>query len=96
MSTTQLVETGDCLRAMMSELISGFYIEEFVSGGPKNNAYRIVDPVTRNHETACKVRGITLNYSVSQMVNFDVMNVMIWRGDDTETVTVHSERKIKG
>ena len=91
----QLVETGDCLGAMTSELKPGFHIEEFVSGGPKNYAYRIVDPVTGNRETVCKVRGITLNYSASQTVNFDVMKALILRGDDTETVTVHTEHKIK-
>ena len=65
---------------MTLELKSGFHIEEFVSGGPKNYAYRIVDFVTGNCETACKVRGITLNYSASQTVNFDVMNALILRG----------------
>ncbi len=54
-----------------------------------------MDPVTGNGETVCKVRGITLNYSASQTVNFDVMKALILRGDDTETVTVHTEHKIK-
>ena len=78
---------------MTSELKPGFHIEEFVSGGLKNYAYRIVDPVTGNRETVCKVRGITLNYA-SQTGNFDVMKALILRGDDTETVTVHTERKL--
>ena len=43
----------------------------------------------------CKIRGITLNYSASQTVNFLVMNVLILRGNDAETVTVHTEHKIK-
>jgi hypothetical protein len=43
----------------------------------------------------CNVRGITLNYSASQLAHFDVMNGMILRGDETEKVTVHTERKIK-
>ena len=90
-----LVETGDCLGAMTSELKPGFHIEEFVSGRPKCYVYRIVDAVTGNRETMCKVRGITLNYSASQTVNFDVMKSMILRGDDTETVTVYIERTIK-
>ncbi len=80
---------------MTSELKPGFHIEEFVSGGPKNYAYRIVDPVTGVRETVCKVRGITLNYSGSQTVNFDVIMALVLGGDDTETVTVHTERKIK-
>ena len=91
----QLVETRDCLGVMTSELKPGFHIEEFVSGGPKNYAYRIVDPVTGNRETVCKIRGITLNYSASHTVNFVVMNALILRGNDAETVTVHTEHKIK-
>ena len=80
---------------MTSELKPVFHIEEFVSGGPKNYAYRIVDPVTGNRKIICKVRGITLNYSSSQTVNFDVINALVLAGDDTERVTVHTERKIK-
>ena len=45
-----LVQFGDCLGARMSELKPGFHIEKFVSGGPKNYAYRIVDPVTGRRE----------------------------------------------
>ncbi len=46
-------------------------------------------------KTVCKDRGITLNYSASQTVNFDVIKALVLGGDDTETVTVHTERKIK-
>ena len=91
----RLFKTGDCLGAMKSEFKPDFHIEEFVSGGPKNYAYRIVDPVTGNGETVCKVRGITLNYSSSQTVNFDIIKALVLRGDDTKTVTVHTECKIK-
>ena len=80
---------------MTSELLPGFHIEEVVSGGPNNYAYRVVDPVAGNLETVCKVRGITVNYSASQTVNFDVIKALVLRGDDTETVTVHTDRKIK-
>ena len=79
----------------MSELEPGFHIEEFVSGGPKNYAYRIVDPVTGNRETVRKARGITLNSSASQTVNFDVMKALVLRGVDTQTVTVHTESESK-
>ena len=55
-----------------------------MSGGPKNYASRIVDTVAGKRETICKVRGITLNYSASQTVNFDVIKALELRGDDTE------------
>ena len=46
-------------------------------------------------KTVCKVRGITLNHSTSQMVNFDVIKEMILNKRPDEVVTVHTDRKIK-
>ena len=69
--------------AMTSELKPSHYIEEFVSGGPKNYAYRIVDPAAGNRAKVCKFRGITLN--------FDVIEYVILRGDETKKFTVHTE-----
>ena len=48
-------------------------------------------------QTVCKVRGITLNYSASQLVNFDVIRDMILKtGIPTpDVVTVHTDKKIK-
>ena len=74
------MKTGDSLGAMTSELKPAFHIEEFVSGRPKNCAYRVVDTMTGMRETVCKVRGITLNYSASQAVNFDVIKVVLLGG----------------
>ena len=94
-SEPPLVKTGDCLGAMTSELKPGCHIEDFVSGGSKNYAYRIVVPVTGNRETVYKVRRITLNYSASQTANFEVIKALVLGGDDTKPITVHTERKIK-
>jgi hypothetical protein len=79
---------------MQDELKPGEYIEEFVSGGPKNYAYRVVNDkdVTK---TVCKVRGITLNYSASKMVNFHVIRKMVLNGGPRGVVTLHTEKKIK-
>ena len=90
-----LVETGDNLGAMTSELRPFEFIEEFVSGGPKNYAYKIVDTTTGERKTVCKVRGITLNYNASQLVNFDVIKDMILEKTEEDHVTVHTEKKIK-
>jgi hypothetical protein len=90
-----LVQTGDCLGAMTSELRPGLHIEEFVSGGPKNYAYRTVNPATVQRDNVCKVRGITLNYSASKFVNFDAMRDIILRGVETDRIMVHTEHKIK-
>ena len=91
---SQLVETGDNLGAMTSELKPAEYIEEFVSGGLKNYAYKVVDTSTGERKHVCKVRGITLNYNALHLVNFDVIRDMIL-GKEERTVTVHSDHKIK-
>jgi hypothetical protein len=59
-----LVETGDFLGAMTSELKPNEIISEFVSGGPKNYAYKTFNSVAGAEKTVCKVRGITLNYNL--------------------------------
>ena len=78
---------------MTSELKPSEYIEEFVSWGPKNYAYKVVDSVTGERKQVCKVRGITLNYNASRFVNFKVIRYMILNGGPV--VTVHSGHKIK-
>jgi hypothetical protein len=70
-----LIETGDCLGAKTSELKPGLHIEEFFSGGPIKYAYKTVNPSTGEHETVCKVRGITLNYSASKLVNLVTFHI---------------------
>ena len=67
---TAMVNSGDCLGDLKSELKPCEYISEFVSGGPKNYAYKTHNTVTDAETTVCKVGGITLNYSASQLVNF--------------------------
>ena len=44
------------------------YIEEFVSGGPKNYGY-----TTKNGKVECKVRGFRLNWEGKNQLNYDVM-----------------------
>jgi hypothetical protein len=43
----------------------------------------------------CNIRGITLNYVVSQLVNFDLIKNMVLDSDDNATVTVHTDKLIK-
>jgi len=94
-----LIETGDKLGDMSSELRPSESISEFVSGGPKNYAYKIVtEGKEKEEKTVCKFRGITLNYSASKLVNFESIRDMILRTGDDEPLTVvnvHKEKKIK-
>ena len=64
------------------------------SGGSKNYGYKIVNTVTGERKTICKVRGKTLNYNALQLFNFDVIGDMILK-EAKGTVTVHTANKIK-
>ena len=70
---------------------------EFVSGDPKNCEYKSINSVTGEEKSVCKVRGITLNYSASHLVNFESIRRMNLRGvgGETDSVSVHTERNIK-
>jgi hypothetical protein len=95
-SEPPLIETGDHLGAKRNELKTGEYIDEFVSGGPKNYKYRVCRrDASQLLISVCKVRGITVNYTASQLVNFDVIREMILTGK-LATVNVHTVKKIKG
>ena len=80
-----------------SELHPAENISEFFSRGPKNYAYRVLTGDGRE-KTVCKVRGITLSYYASNMVDFEVIRDMILRenkGDENSVVKVHTEINIK-
>jgi hypothetical protein len=89
------VETADNLGEMTSELKPNEIISEVVCAGPKNYAYRTVNPKTGASKTVCKVRGITLNYLASQLVNFAKIKDIILSMDENETVLVRTQKKIK-
>ena len=55
------VKTGDYLRDLTNELEeygSGSFIQEFVSGGPKNCAFSVFCPRTGKRATKSKMKGI--------------------------------------
>ena len=63
------IALGDFLGDMTNELEEDEgYITEFVSGGPKNYAYK-----TSGGKVTCKVRGFTLNTRGSQQLNFEIV-----------------------
>ena len=93
----QVVETGDVLGNITSELKPLEILYEFVSAGQNNYAYTIID--TRNDlnqkKTVCKFRVVTSKHNASQLVNFDVFQDMILNQEPYHTVTVNTEHKIK-
>ena len=90
------MHTGDYLGDLTDELEefgSGFFIEEFVSGGPKNYAFMVFCPATGKRISKCKVKGITLNYNNSEVVNFTSLRNM--NLEDDTPLHVHNPKKIK-
>jgi len=47
--------------------------------------------MTGESKRVCRVRGITVNYSASQLVNFAKMKDMILSMDENETNCTHRE-----
>lgn len=60
------------------------YIVEFVSGGPKNYAFR-----TLSGREECKVRGFTLNWANSKLINFDAIKSLIHTSRDEQIKLVN-------
>ena len=67
------IKLGDYLGEWSSELAEDEYIEEFISAGPKNYAYR-----TNIGREQCVVKGFFLNYATGLKINFDsIKNIVI-------------------
>ena len=82
---------GNYLGDLTDEL-NGDYITSFVSGGPKNYAYR-----TKNGKTDTKIRGITLDYSATGKLNHSVVRALVHLHVNCETeakVTIDMPFKI--
>jgi hypothetical protein len=77
---------------MQSELKPSEFIVELASGGQKNYGYRLI--TNEGEKTVCKVRGITLNYHASKLLNFEEIKAMIL-GQGVSVVNVHTEHTIK-
>lgn len=79
--------TEDYLGAMTNELEcygANSYITEFVSGGPKNYAFKVLSPNTNETHYVCKVKGISLNYENSKLINFDKIKEIIFNNSDSD------------
>lgn len=80
---------GNYLGELTNEISSeDDFITEFVSGGPKNYAYRTV-----SGKEECKVRGFTLNWKNSKLINFEAIRDMICTSRKS-VVTVSNPNKI--
>ncbi len=78
---------GNYLGELTDEL-DGEYITEFVSGGPKNYAYR-----TSSGSETVKVRGFTLNFTNSLLINFNSIKELVVLNREKD-ITVTNPNKI--
>ena len=67
-----ILQTGDLLGELTDELPSNAYIKTFLSTGPKSYSYKLT-----NGESISKVKGITLNYVNSLIIDFDSMKEVV-------------------
>ena len=82
---------GPYLGQLTNELKEG-HITTFISGGPKNYCYK-----TSTNKVETKIRGITLNCTAMQKVNFDVIRSLVYlhaKCNVTGQVTVDIPLKI--
>jgi hypothetical protein len=90
------VRCGDKLGDLTDELADygqAAYICEFLAGGPKNYALKF-SLSDNTFKTVCKVRGITLNYDTSKVVNFDCLkNLILYDADNVVVRTEKNKRK---
>ena len=68
-------------------------IQTFVTGGPKNYAYRTQQPDKLGNYATCKVKGITLNCKSMLNVNFGVMKDFVTKRQNA-SVPVCNAHKI--
>ena len=75
---------GNYLGELVSEISpADGHIVEFLGAGPKHYAYR-----TLSGREECKVRGFTLNWENSKIINFDAIKSMICPSDDINRISV--------
>jgi hypothetical protein len=83
----QLTNELTCQELNCKGCNEGHWITEFVSCGPKNYAYKL-----NTGQSVCKVRGFSLNYENSLILNFEKMKDALhsWYNKAPETlVTVN-------
>ncbi|GFT14925.1 uncharacterized protein TNCV_3483701 [Trichonephila clavipes] len=69
--------------------LNGGTITSFVTGGPKNYAYKLSDG-----SEVCKIRGFTLNFQNSLVLNYESVKELVSSMDASRFMTITNPRKI--
>lgn len=81
---------GDYLGDLTNELKEGDWITEFVCSGPKNYAYK-----THKGNEVCKVKGFSLNYTNSTILNLTSMKDAMFNREDSAAGNYHTVNPAK-
>jgi hypothetical protein len=84
-------ELGNNLGQWTNEISAddGHYIDEFVSAGPKNYAYK-----TKNGTTDCTIKGFNMNYLTSLKITFDSIKEIVCENPKKKISTKQLQFKI--
>ena len=85
-------ELADYLGKFTNEIKSkdGNFIQEYVSAGPKNYAYKL-----DTDKTFCKIKGFSVNFIASQSLNFHSMKDLVLNEDPDQRIEVEQNKFIR-
>ncbi|XP_046399322.1 uncharacterized protein LOC124165837 [Ischnura elegans] len=86
---------GDFLGDMTDELVkfgAEAFVDEFVSGGPKNYALRVKTKNSDKRQTICKARGLSINSSNERLISFDTLKSMVL--EESSPIVIHYNSRI--
>jgi hypothetical protein len=93
-------KTGVFLGDLTDELETygkGSYIQEFVSGGPKNYAFSVKTPGSDTLKYSIKVKGMTINSSNDHVLCFNTLKRMVCNNDGPVDIsykhTIHRNKQ---
>ena len=86
---------GDMTDELEGEYGIGSYITEFVSGGPKHYGYEVFSTSKNKLIGKCKVKGFTLNYNVSKLINLTSMKESVMGENTAIPITSYNIRRTK-
>jgi len=72
-----------------NEIKDELHIEEFVSAGPKNYAYKL-----NNGKTHCTIKGFTQNHLTSLQLTYDAIKAIVCENQDKK-ITVDQLKFVK-
>jgi hypothetical protein len=85
---------GDMTDELEGEYGPGSYITEFLSGGPKNYGYEVYSTKKQKIVGVCKIKGFSLNYETSLLLNLNTMKTSILADDRVSIPTTSRNIRI--